>query len=291
MQERRCVWRWVGQRQRVSAGGFRMWRFVTRVCWLVGLLGGGWVSVLPSPASACACACVVAQDLEWERIGDDDDTILYRWVSTCNSYVICRGKRAIIVDPGDGSVVAAVHQLGIAAVDWVLLTEHQRERSQGWEPGEESSARLAAPAGERDFLEDPLRFRRWQPTLGDPFSVYGVSYLRPPRKPMQVDRVLVAGEVIRWEGLEIECRETPGNNPGGMTYSFRLGQQTIALTGGLIHAGGRMVNWFDTEWDYGFASGLDRLIESVERMQTWGLGQIFPVEGPGIMDPATELRQ
>lgn len=288
MQQRRCDWRWVVQRQRSSDCSVAWSLRVARFCWLVGLLGVGWVNVLPSPASARAD--VLEKVAELERIGGDDATTLYRWVSTCNSYVIRRGTRAVIVDPGDGTVLRAVRQLGVVDVDWVLLTGHQRERSQGWEPGEESSTRLAAPAGERDFLEDPLRFRRWHPTLGDPFSVYGASYLRPPNRSLQVDQALVDGEVLRWEGLEIECRETPGNNPGGMTYVFRLGQQTIALTGGLIHAGGKMVNWFDTEWDYGFAVGLDRLIETVVRLQSWEIDQIFPIEGPSIVEPSVELQ-
>ena len=36
------------------------------------------------------------------------------------------------------------------------------------------------------------------------------------------------------------------------------------FTGGVMYDGARLTNWYDTEWDYGFAKGIDVLLGSVD---------------------------
>ena len=185
---------------------------------------------------------------------DDGETSIHLWESTCNNDVIRRGDRAILIDLGDASVLAKMDAVGVPRPDWVLFTGHHRERVQGVESLDRSHTRLAAPEAERALFEDPLSFRNWFPTLGDRYTVYGASYVRPPRFPVPIDHPLTDEERFSWAGLEVRCRATPGNSPGGLTYVVEVGGQQVAFTGGLIHAGAKMVTWFDTEWDYGFRS-------------------------------------
>ena len=70
-------------------------------------------------------------------------------------------------------------------------------------------------AGERDFLERPLDFRKWRPSLGDAHAVHGASYLRPPAEPIPLDRLLADGETFAWRSWELRCVATPGSSPGG----------------------------------------------------------------------------
>jgi glyoxylase-like metal-dependent hydrolase (beta-lactamase superfamily II) len=50
-----------------------------------------------------------------------------------------------------------------------------------------------------------------------------------------------------------------------------------------------MTTWFDTEWDYGFAKGLDTLIQSVERLRNEQPKRLFPAHGPVIRNAAAQL--
>src|SRR5690606_6185050 len=140
------------------------------------------------------------------------------------------------------------------------------------------------------LFETPRQFRKWRPTLGDAYTVHGASYVRPPAAPIQLDRLLAADEVFTWRGHDISCVNTPGHSPGGMCYVLRGGDKACAFTGGIMHDGARMTNWYDTEWDYGFAKGLDALIQSVDRLEKLDLATAFPVQGPVIEKADEQLK-
>ena len=49
-----------------------------------------------------------------------------------------------------------------------------------------------------------------------------------------------------------------------MSYLLREDGRTIAFTGDVMLDGAKLHTWFDTEWDYGFAAGIQALRKSVE---------------------------
>ena len=50
-----------------------------------------------------------------------------------------------------------------------------------------------------------------------------------------------------------------------------------------------MHTWFDSEWDYGFAKGLDTLITSVDRLVSEKPDILLPSHGPTVTDPTIQL--
>jgi glyoxylase-like metal-dependent hydrolase (beta-lactamase superfamily II) len=63
----------------------------------------------------------------------------------------------------------------------------------------------------------------------------------------------------------------------------------LAFSGDLILAGAKMHTWFDTEWDYGFASGIKALRDSVQRLSDARPVLLLPSHGPRIPDPQRQL--
>jgi glyoxylase-like metal-dependent hydrolase (beta-lactamase superfamily II) len=214
---------------------------------------------------------------------------LFVWTDTCNVYVLRDGDAALLIDLGDGSVLGHLPEIGVKRVEWLLLTHHHREQCQGIERLDRSVTKVAAPKAEQALFEKPNEFRKWFPTLGDTYSVYGASYVRPPRKPIPLDQALESGKTFSWRGREIQCLDTPGHSPGSLTYVIRHGGKSIAFTGGVIHDGAKMTTWFDTEWDYGFAKGIDTLIKSVELLIEQKLDLALPSHGPAILNPQSQL--
>lgn len=214
---------------------------------------------------------------------------LYQWTDTCNVYVLREGDAALLIGLGDGSVLPRLAEIGVKRVEWLLLPDHHREQCQGIEKLARSAAKVAAPKAEQALFETPTDFRKWFPKLGDPFSVYGASYVRPPRAAMVLDQKLENGEAFTWRGHELRCLATPGHSPGGMTYLLKTGDQTLAFSGGVMHDGAKLTNWFDSEWDYGFAKGLDTLIASVETLRKEPLDLLLPAQGPVVMNPQEQL--
>src|SRR5437867_2302301 len=116
---------------------------------------------------------------------------LFSWTDICNVYVLRGGDAALLIDLGDGSVLDHLREIGVTRVDWVLFTHHHREQCHGAArlvPWRERGTKVAAPEAERAFFERPLDFRRINVSLGDPFTIHGTSYLRPPIQPIALDR-------------------------------------------------------------------------------------------------------
>jgi glyoxylase-like metal-dependent hydrolase (beta-lactamase superfamily II) len=210
---------------------------------------------------------------------------LFVWTDTCNAHVLRDGDAALMIDFGDGSVLDHLDEIGVKRVEWLLLTGHHRELLQGVGRLDRSIISIAAPKEEQELLESPTQFRKWHPRLGDKYSVHGASYVRPPQSPVKVDRWLSADEVFEWHGRNIRCLSTPGHSPGGMSYVL---DDQIFL-GGVMHDGSKMTNWFDTEWDYGFAKGLDALTASVQKLAKLGIKTAFPSQGPVIREATKQL--
>ena len=214
---------------------------------------------------------------------------IYVSTTTCNSYAIKQGVSAVLVDLGDASDLQSLATIGIQKIDHLLLTGHHRELHQGIGKMTFPNCEIAAPEAERDFFESPTQFRKWHPKLGDRYTVHGASYVRPPATSLPVKRWLKDGEIVSWREWRIECISTPGHSPGGMSYQVSRNNKSALLSGGLMHDGARMPNWFDTEWDYGFAKGIDALIASVEKLSALGPNVMLPSFGPPIESPNEQL--
>ena len=232
-----------------------------------------------------------AESSRFEHLKAASGLDLFLWRDTCNVFVLRDGDAAMLIDVGDGSVLDHLDELGIRKLDWVLLTHHHREQCQGhprlkpWQP------QVAAPQKERALFEHPADFRKMKPLLGDAFSVYGSSYVRPSVEPLTIQRGFKSRDMLTWRGHEFWCLETAGNSPGGMSYITKTDRGWVAFSGDVMLAGGKMHNWFDTEWDYGFAAGLYQLIESAAMLESFGPALLLPSHGPVITEPETEFRQ
>lgn len=217
---------------------------------------------------------------------------LFVWTDTCNVYVLRDGEAAVLIDLGDGSVLERLGEIGVRRVEWVLFTHHHREQCQG-APGlaawRAAGTRVAAPEAERALFERPADFRKMQVRLGDAFTVYGASYVRPPLEPIPLDRTFKGMDTFTWHGREFWCVDTRGNSPGAMSYLLRDGEGWLAFTGDLMLDGARLHTWFDSEWDYGFGAGLWALANSAAQVAGYRPRLMLPAHGPVIRDPAPQL--
>lgn len=224
----------------------------------------GWLAGLWILASFCCPATVAA---ELEKVLDlGNGKAVYRWYGSCAVYAIRDGDAAIVIDAGDGSAAKVLKDAGVKTIDWVLLTHHHREQSWGWQRFTAAGAKIAAPEAERDLFEKPTDFRKIMPSLGDRFSVYGASFVRPWILPIRLDRTLKPGEVFEWHGLQLRCIDSRGHSPGAMSYALQSGDRRIIFSGDTMRDGSQLATWFDSEWDYGYGEGLKALIESVGRL-------------------------
>lgn len=216
---------------------------------------------------------------------------LFLWTDSCNVYVLRDGDAAILIDLGDGSVLKALGQIGVKQVEWVLFTHHHREQCQGAPLLTGSSTSLAAPEAERAFFEQPHAYRKYRPTLSDPHTVYGSSYLRPPIVPVKIDRGFKNMDTFTWRKHELWCLATPGNSVGSMSYLLKEDDRWIAFTGDLMHPGAKLHTWFDSDWDYGFAKAIYPLYNSASLIECVDARMLCPSHGQPVEEPDDQLRE
>src|SRR6476620_347618 len=75
-----------------------------------------------------------------------------------------------------------------------------------------------------------------------------------------------------------------------MTYLLRENGRTLAFTGDVMLDGAKMHTWFDTEWDYGFAAGIQALRKTVATLTDSNPTWLLPSHGPVVRDPKGQLR-
>lgn len=214
---------------------------------------------------------------------------LFVWTDACNVYVVKDGDAALLIDLGDGSVLDHLGEIGVKQVDWVLFTHHHREQCQGSPKLEGKGTKIAGPAAERELFEQPAKFRKMNVKLGDAFTIHGSSYVRPPVSPLKLDQVFSRMDTFAWKGREFRCIETKGNSPGSMSYFLKEKERWLAFTGDLMLADARLHNWFDSEWDYGFAAGIYALCNSAGQVEGYDPEWMLPSHGPAIRDAARTL--
>jgi glyoxylase-like metal-dependent hydrolase (beta-lactamase superfamily II) len=223
---------------------------------------------------------------------------IFCWTDTCNVHVVKDGAAAILIDIGDGSVLDALGQIGVESIEWVLFTHHHREQCQGFHRLVDHPAgrnvKIAAPAAERDLFEKPLTFRQAEPRLSDPYTVHGASYVRPPIRPIRIDRALQKMDTFAWRGREFWCAETAGNSPGSMSFLLRQSAAPeaagwLAFTGDVMLDGAVLHTWFDSEWDYGFCKGIYTLATAAAYLEGFTPLTMLPAHGPPIRDAAPQL--
>jgi len=247
------------------------------------LLGG---TLLPG---ATAPAGHTGPDQALRLVASAGDPDLFVWTDTCNVYVVRDQDAAVLIDLGDGRVLDHLSEIGVSKVEWVLFTHHHREQCQGAARLQGSGAKIAGPEAEGELFEKPAEFRKMKVSLGDKYTIHGSSYVRPPIQPISLDRTFKTNDVFTWHGREFLCLDTRGNSPGAMSYLLKKGDGWLAFSGDLMLAGAKMHTWFDTEWDYGFAAGIEALRKSVSLLASYPVGMLLPSHGPGVTAPREQL--
>jgi len=216
---------------------------------------------------------------------------LYVWTDTCNVYVVKDGDSALLINLGDGGVLDHLAELGIKQIDWVLFTDHHREQNQGFPRLRGWNAKIGGPAAERDLFEQPSKYRKMNVRLGDAFTIHGSNYARPPIQQIPLDRAFTKMDTLSWKGREFWCIDTRGSSPGAMSYLVKRGGRWIAFSGDLMLDGATLHTWFDSEWDYGFSSGIYALCNSAGQVEGYDPAWLLPSHGPPMSDGARQLSE
>jgi glyoxylase-like metal-dependent hydrolase (beta-lactamase superfamily II) len=204
---------------------------------------------------------------------------VYRYLDTCNVYVVKSGDRALLIDAGSGAVVERLAEAGIATVDWVLHTHHHRDQCSGDSKLTRLGARVGVPTREQHLFGDAEAY--WQRLqIYDRYDCSNAYFT--PVQSVPVSAAIDDYGTFSWEGIEFLALPTPGHTKGSVSYFAEIDGLRFAFCGDLIHSAGRLWTLHDLHWDYSNPDGLNATLHSAHVVKQRAPEVLAPSHGDPI---------
>ena len=211
-----------------------------------------------------------------------------------NVGILRHGRKALLVDCGDGSVARALEDLAITTVDQAVFTHHHRDQACGAHAFADRGARIGVPAGERDHFDKVAQYWR------DPKSRWHLYNLHPHHlmlaEPLRVDAAFGDGHTFAWGPAKIRVITTPGHTDGSVSYLVEVDGQRALFCGDCIYGHGQLwdvhslQHGFGNVTDYhGFLGARPQLVESLGRIQAAKPDALVPSHGRIMREPSKAI--
>ncbi|MFB3904278.1 MAG: MBL fold metallo-hydrolase [Acidobacteriota bacterium] len=207
---------------------------------------------------------------------------LYAFKDTCNVYLVQNGAEALLIDFGSGRLLDLAPSLGISKIAWILHTHHHREQAQGDGKAVAERIPIAVPAHERHLFEEAENFWRNR-RINHLYSVR--NDFKTLTRNVPAAAVLQDYETFRWGPYEFFVLPTPGHTVGSITLVGKIDGKTVAFSGDLIFAPGKVQTLHDLQYNYGGMEGVDFSVYSLTRLAERNPDLVCPSHGEPISNP------
>jgi glyoxylase-like metal-dependent hydrolase (beta-lactamase superfamily II) len=216
------------------------------------------------------------------RIADS----LYLFRDTCNVYVLCSGREAVLVDFGSGDVLDHLAEIGVDRITDVMMTHHHRDQGQGLPRAVQAGIRIWVPHTEQDLFHSVDA--HWQAR-----QIYNNYNVRQDRFSL-LESVPVAGTLQDYEtrtfaAHSITVIPTPGHTTGSISLLVELNGKQMLFSGDLIYGPGKVLSLAATQWTYNGAEGVAAGLASLLDLQDRQIDLVLPSHGDPIYDPKSAI--
>ena len=216
------------------------------------------------------------------RIADS----LYLFRDTCNVYVLCSGREAVLVDFGSGDVLDHLAEIGVDRITDVLMTHHHRDQGQGLPRAVEAGIHIRVPHTEQDLFHSVDV--HWQAR-----PIYNNYNVRQDRFSL-LESVPVAGTLQDYEtrtfgAHSVTVIPTPGHTTGSISLLVEWNGTRVLFSGDLIYAPGKVISLAATQWTYNGAEGVAAGLASLLDLQDRQINLLLPSHGDPIEDPKSAI--
>jgi glyoxylase-like metal-dependent hydrolase (beta-lactamase superfamily II) len=206
--------------------------------------------------------------------------------STCNVFIIKKGRKALGIDCGDGSVIDELSSIGVDTVEMALITHHHRDQCQGANKLISKGCRIAVPEHEKPLFADAESFWLSRQVYD---SYNDRSTTNSPVSNIRVDAVLEDYSTLMWNGCTFKVLPTPGHTLGSVSIAARIDGKKWIFCGDVMREGGRLQNLYDLQPSYSGWEGVDQLYTSAISIQREKPDVICPSHGDVINNPGESL--
>ncbi len=214
---------------------------------------------------------------------------IYLFEDFVNVFVIKDENKAILIDFGSGKVLDFLHEIGIEKIDFIFHTHYHCDQCFGDYRAIERGIPIAAPYKERKLFTDAVNF--WKTK-----SYYHIYYFKPTffvsTYNIPLTKSFKDGETFKWGFHHFKAIETSGHTTGSMTYLLRYNDKVVAFTGDLIHSGGKILTYYDLEYQYGIDMGdigMKKSLKSFKKLLKQKPDTLLPSHGEIILNHQKEI--
>jgi len=83
---------------------------------------------------------------------------------------------------------------------------------------------------------------------------------------LPTDVGLSDGDIFDWEGIQLRVIHTPAHTEGSISLLAEIGGRRVLFCGDIIHSPGKILNFYDLQWEYCHTVGLKSAIQTFRRL-------------------------
>lgn len=213
---------------------------------------------------------------------------LYRFSDCCQAYLLVDGTHGLLIDVGSGQILDHLREVNVEHLDWVLHTHHHRDQCAGTPRAQAQGARVAVPEYERHLFDQAELFwqtRRTFDNYNDRNTFFTVG------RNIPVDAVLEDYETFTWRGYQFQVLPAKGHTLGSSMLVVEIDGQTVAFTGDLLAAGGKLYQLHAMEYTYGSMEGVLFTLQSIQALAQTRATVCYPSHGEPIRDVPGDIQR
>lgn len=211
---------------------------------------------------------------------------VFLYHDTCNVYVLRSGREAVLIDFGNGDVLAHLDQWGIDRVTDVLVTHHHRDVVQGLWRAEAAGIRVWVPPVERELF-DRLDEHWASRTLDNDYDLRQDKFSL--MEPVPVTGTVAEYRTRRYGDFDIYTLPTPGHTVGSVSYVVETDGRRLVFGGDLAYASGKTWSLAASQWTYVGTDGLAATRLSCMQVEALDPSLLLPAHGAPMSDVRTGL--
>jgi len=211
---------------------------------------------------------------------------LWWYRDTCNVYLWVVGEEGLLVDFGSGAILDGLGLTGVREIAAIVHTHHHRDQCGGDDRAVGLGIPIWVPERERGLFESAEAFWRTRRTF-DSYDASSIGFTRTASVP--VARGLADHQRVGWSGGTFEVLPTPGHTKGSISLLAEIDGSSVAFTGDLIAAPGRVPTLHDLQWQYGMPDAVGAALHSVMALARRPPARLLPSHGAPIVDGRSAL--
>lgn len=209
-----------------------------------------------------------------------------------NVGIIIHEDKALLIDFGDGSVMASLEKIG-KNIDKVIFTHHHRDQASGMLNVDTDEIQIGVPEQEKRWFAEVETY--WN----DPAYRWHIYNVHPHNlmlsESIKISETYKDGDSFKWGNATISATETPGHTDGSLSYIIDIDGARYILSGDVIYDKGQIWELYslqkgETTTDYhGFLGSRKELKQSLLKLKEISPKAIVPSHGNIMNDPVKAI--